>query len=1097
MLEETMPVKFNKLKTIFHISDIHIRNVRRHIEYREVFEKIYNEIKKDTENAIIMITGDIVHAKLEMSPELVDLTFEFFKNLSDILPTFIITGNHDTNLANPHRMDVISPIVKNIDNPDLFYLKHSGVYTIADVKFVVMSVFEDPSKYIKANQVTGETKIALYHGTVQNALSETGFKLRNNKVTTKMFDGYDAVLLGDIHRAQSLQTYNVEEKNIATKYIQEYKNLDWDVVADLDGGQHRIQKKYPQINYPGSCLQQNFGEDLEHGILKWDVTNKKPTFIHIPNDYAHITLNIEDGKMPNLNILYPKSRIRLLIKNTPPSRITEIVSLIREKCPNAQDINEIKLPDATVITGGSHVNKTSVGNTRDINFQNILIETFIKARYTLHPDVFTKILEINKELNSQLKPIEFLQNIIWKPKMFEFSNMFSYGEGNKVDFEKFSGIVGLFAQNRSGKSNFLESLCFTIFDKSPRALKSESAMNSKRDTFNSTFAYSIGEETFRIKRSAKRNTPTEVTVKTDFSVLGTSGSRRILNGERRSSTNLAIRNYVGDYETFVMTAFVPQIDLHKGTSANLINMRQADRKNLLNKFLDLTIFQELYDLAKYQMKIVEIKLSELNKYNFSTDLASANIRIKTLTKTYDEKNDKKRECETLHKQINTEIKKLTKKLVKIDVTSTNLKKLIGDKNTYEHDITNAMSIIEKYTAEITLVEDMIAQLQIELSNIDENVVDKYATNQELVRQKNELQHNVDKYQIKINIKREQLGELAKFKFNPSCNECTENKILIDSKVENNDTINETENILTASIQQVNAFDEMLRDKHLIDEQYTEFLSLHSRLNEQNNVLSDKKHIKVVKERELDDLQRNLIDTNINIETYYKNEKTIELNNVTQESIDLWEDKLSIVENGISEITRELMGVFSELTTNKQKKQKIEDSIEEIKNLEIKLSAYKYYTEATEKDGIPFDLIVKIMPIIEQEVNNILAQMVDFQIHFKIDEVGKDIEPKIVYDSDNVWAIELTSGMERFISSVAIRVALLSVSSLPRPNFLVIDEGWGVMDSENANNLYRLFGYLREQFEFILIISHLDYIKDMSDTIIELQNVDGFSKIVAE
>ena len=47
-------------------------------------------------------------------------------------------------------------------------------------------------------------------------------------------------------------------------------------------------------------------------------------------------------------------------------------------------------------------------------------------------------------------------------------------------------------------------------------------------------------------------------------------------------------------------------------------------------------------------------------------------------------------------------------------------------------------------------------------------------------------------------------------------------------------------------------------------------------------------------------------------------------------------------------------------------------------------------------------------------------------------------------------LELTSGMEKFISSLAIRVALINVSNLPRPNFLAIDEGFGTLDSENLN-----------------------------------------------
>ena len=258
-----------------------------------------------------------------------------------------------------------------------------------------------------------------------------------------------------------------------------------------------------------------------------------------------------------------------------------------------------------------------------------------------------------------------------------------------------------------------------------------------------------------------------------------------------------------------------------------------------------------------------------------------------------------------------------------------------------------------------------------------------------------------------------------------------------------------------------------------------------------NIIEQKK---ITTEHMLDKLKRELDNINESINLYHNNKQTIEQNEITQVSIDEWEQNAITVKDKIDEVANNLMKIYSDLELNKNKKQQIEDEIKEVKNLEIQSTAYKYYTKSVEKDGVPFDLIVKTIPIIENEVNIILSQMVDFRIIFDIDEQGKDIDLKIVYD-DNAWAIELTSGMERFIASIAIRVALLSVSTLPRPSFLIVDEGFGNLDSENANNLYRLFDYLRTQFNFVLIVSHLDYIKDTVDTLIELKTEDGFSKIV--
>ena len=104
----------DKLKYIHHISDIQIRNLKRHKEYNEVFERTYKEIEKYKDDAVVYIGGDIAHSKTDMSPELIKMLSDLFVNLADICPTILIAGNHDCNLNNLNRLDVLSPIVDNL-----------------------------------------------------------------------------------------------------------------------------------------------------------------------------------------------------------------------------------------------------------------------------------------------------------------------------------------------------------------------------------------------------------------------------------------------------------------------------------------------------------------------------------------------------------------------------------------------------------------------------------------------------------------------------------------------------------------------------------------------------------------------------------------------------------------------------------------------------------------------------------------------------------------------------------------------------------------------------------------------------------------------
>jgi DNA repair exonuclease SbcCD ATPase subunit len=174
------------------------------------------------------------------------------------------------------------------------------------------------------------------------------------------------------------------------------------------------------------------------------------------------------------------------------------------------------------------------------------------------------------------------------------------------------------------------------------------------------------------------------------------------------------------------------------------------------------------------------------------------------------------------------------------------------------------------------------------------------------------------------------------------------------------------------------------------------------------------------------------------------------------------------------------------------KEKAEESITKLKELTQQYKFYEYYLQAVNRDGVPYDLITMAVPYIEQEINNILSQLVDFNLMLEMD--GKNINCYIVYDQDNFWSIELTSGMEKFISSLAIRAALINVSALPRPNFLAIDEGLGNLDATVITEFYRLLDYLRSMFSFIILISHIDSSRDMADTQIDIIKQGDFSYV---
>lgn len=224
-------VPFKKLEHIAHISDIHIRLFRRHEEYQLAFETLYADLEQlklsNIGNFIIVLAGDIVHAKTDMSPEMVQVTSQFLSRLSDIAPVLMIAGNHDCNLANTHRMDALTPIVNNLNHPNLHYVRNSAIVEVADVSFAVMSIFDEQEHWPRPDEMNDGTKIALYHGPVHGAKTDTNFEITNRHVHIRTFDGFDMVLLGDIHRMQTLQEYTEEEIEVDEKDIEEYLSMGW------------------------------------------------------------------------------------------------------------------------------------------------------------------------------------------------------------------------------------------------------------------------------------------------------------------------------------------------------------------------------------------------------------------------------------------------------------------------------------------------------------------------------------------------------------------------------------------------------------------------------------------------------------------------------------------------------------------------------------------------------------------------------------------------------------------------------------------------------------------------------------------------------
>ena len=1046
MTKNVVKVPFRKLKHIHHISDIQIRNLKRHREYEEVFMRLYEKVKENKDNAVAYIGGDIAHSKTEMSPELVDQLSRLFKNLSDIVPTIIIAGNHDCNLNNRSRMDVLTPIVDNLNHPNLHYLKDTGVYKCADVSFVVWDVWDTKKDYIKAKDVDGKTKIVLFHGTVDRCETDLGFRLPSDVKITQ-FKGYDMGLLGDIHKRQHL---NKEET----------------------------------ISYCGSLVQQNHGEGLDHGYLLWDVPKRKSTYIKVHNDYGYYTMDIDDGKVPDVDDMPQKARLRVRVSNTDSVQLKKALSVIQTK----YGIKEIAVNRTDRLTERVRDGQlVDVGDITNPDYQYELIEDYLGRNHIVDDKTLLKIKELNDDLNGNLPAEEISRNVFWKLKRFEWSNMFSYGEDNIVDFTKLNGIIGMFAPNASGKSALLDSLSFCLFDTSARAFKADRVLNNKKNSFSCKINFEINETDYYIERKGKKLRNGHVKVNVDFWMIDDNNDKVSLNGDQRRTTNANIRRVIGSYEDFVLTALSLQ-----NNSTVFIDKTQKERKDLLAQFMGMGVFDQLYTAANENVADISAILRDFNKTDYDTDLADIEKSDKQYKVVQKDLRSQKKTLTNRQKELSEQSFGLTKKLRPVDESIMDIDKLESDKKESE---TQLDSIDTRLGSLVATTEENKTKL-VELKNriqvySDNNVNDKYHELSELEDRKSESKIEIDKLKIEVRNKLDKIEKLGNLTWNDDCDDCMSNPFTLDA-IETKEKLNEDKVRAGQVIAKLDEIDEKINQMGDIHSEKIDFdRSIETLKNVEINQNKLESEEILLSERKKNTLSQVSLQEE-KIEKYHESKNDIVYNKQIEEEIESLRNSVDDLDYQVDTIDKKIQTIHGEIQINRTNKKNIIETMNKVENLETEYEAYNFYMDAVKRDGIPYELIEKALPTIEGEVNDILAQMVDFGIVLEMD--GKNINTYLAYDDDNVWPLELSSGMERFISSLAMRVGLINVCNLPRANFLAIDEGFGNMDSDNLNSVYMLFQYLKSQFQFAFIVSHIESMRDTVDSLLEITKVNGFSEL---
>jgi DNA repair exonuclease SbcCD ATPase subunit len=1057
------PIK--KYTHILHIADVHLRLRQRYDEYIEIFKKLYDEVDKTPETTLIAVLGDLFHNKVSLSPECVQASTEFLKELSKRRPVIVIMGNHDTNLNNKNGMDSISSIVNAIEKTNLFYLKEGGLYIIGNILFNHYSLSDDYTKYINYYKIpkiylnATDHHIALYHGPVQDAVTDVGYRVASKTVSNHTFDGHHIVMLGDIHHHQRLQEYSAN-------YSQ------------------------PVIVYAGSLIQQNHGEKIEgHGYVLWNLNDRTYEFKELQNDYGFFTVNVENGelttdieKMPKYTFLRVKSR------QTIKAEMDKVLRKIKEKTSLLDTVYEkldFKDTEKKNIIDMTNIN---VNNIYDIGYQNQLIANYFASKnIELREDLAKQVYNINKELNLQLIQTTGARNTRWKPKRFEFENMFSYGDGNVIDFTNMKGTIGLFASNASGKSSILSALCFCIFDKCDRAFKAIDVLNTQKMSFNCKFNFEINGIDYYIERRGIQDKKGNVKVDVKF-YKKIDGNIQDLNGEARRNTNDVIREYLGTYEDFLLTV----LSIQNNSTGSFIDMGQADRKDLISKFMGITVFDSLTELAKDKLKEINALLKIYEKTDYPKLLENRIHDIIILEKEIENENNELNKFTDKLETQNERIIEESKKLKNTGNAPTNILELETQKNKLISEKNDLSILIDKQKAYLNQVENLLKPIVEDLKIINleqlESETKKYNN---CIEQQKQLKQKIDYKSYDIKNKKIRLDKLKEHKYNPDCEACRSNAIYKEL-IQIQEEIASLEFEYSSMNTEYVKLSEQIKGSEWIVQENLKFVNLEKKQSELSNKINIANNGILKSENRYYSIDKEMEINKKNIDAYHAEKEAIENNKIINRVIDEIKNVVRTLDASIKASNRKLIELNGKLTAANEQKKTYEEHIRNAKLWQLEQDGYRYYTMAVDRDGIPYDLISQALPTLEGEINNLLQQIVEFTVELKTD--GKNVIGYICYNGKK-WKMEMASGWEKFSASLAIRVALLNISNLPRPNFLAIDEGFGCADAENLSGMSALLTYFKSNFDFIWVVSHLHVMQDMVDTQLEIKKEKGFSKIV--
>jgi DNA repair exonuclease SbcCD ATPase subunit len=708
-------------------------------------------------------------------------------------------------------------------------------------------------------------------------------------------------------------------------------------------------------------------------------------------------------------------------------------------------------------------------NIADENYQLDLLKKFLESKG--YKDKIDDVLSINKMVDNKMSGEEGSQAQFkkWYIRNIEFSNFLSYGENQRLDFDKLNGIVVVESDppNFGGKTVLtVDLLMFLFFNETTKTSKAEEIFNrfSNKDVVSVKGEITIDGEDYIIVRKIERKMSKkgEWNVKTelDFFKKLSDGSLLNFTGEQRRETEAFIKTSIGTKEDFLMTILTTGSNLE-----DLLDSKPTARGQVLSRFMGLEFLKKKEEVAK------EI-YSEFSKQKLSNVYSSEQLKT---------------DNETHHQSIQD----LTDQIDKSKIELTNVEDAITKGKTYRDDMlkkkhTNIDQEISQLSP--TKTQEEINSIDFEkkgyISKINElKVVEPSEFYHEDKHDDVKDQYNqVYKEVVQIDTEIASINKLkSSVEGGIKCEHCgielmnasiTNSKIaeldgFIHQKEGKTKLMTELSDKEQGFVQLKKEFDEYEKNK-LVKEKYE--LSVES-CDLKISALKDKlKRWEEIQDKiqENQKIEGQLIKADLRLE-------------------ELERDKTKVTSD-ISNSEFKIKGLIEKIDNNKK-------TIVKIKEEEEKEKIYKIYLEAYGKNGVSKIIMKTMMPLINSELQRLMEDSCYFKLEIRISDKNEVEFVQI----DNGTGIEKLmtsgSGFEKTISSLALRSVMTKICTLPTPNLVVMDEVFGKISNDNLEMVSEFFLKIKDYFEKVFVISHNPLINNWSDNVVKIKKENNISKVL--